>query len=218
MGASLAESGRQHLLHIEGLKLNNQFILGLRLPGCPADEHLQEGDSDGPEVALVAVLVVGERLEGHVERRTDILFGRMLAFFDADGEPEVRDLHFLLEVEQDVAGLDIAVDEALGVDRSIPMDYLFEEAHCSALLEFALSAQDLAEGAPLAELGDDVDAVLGLDHMLQLEQVAVSAQGLQRLDLGLGHLDLFGAAVLELGDDLDGDELFCMWGDILVFS
>lgn len=34
----------------------------------------------------------------------------MLAFFDADGESEVSDLDFLLEVEEDVAGLDIAVD------------------------------------------------------------------------------------------------------------
>lgn len=63
-----------------------------------------------------------------------------MAFYDADGEPEVRDLDFLLEVEEDVAGLDIAVDELLRVDRSISMDDLLEETHRSALLEFALSA------------------------------------------------------------------------------
>lgn len=53
--------------------------------------------------------------------------------------------------------------------------------------------------------------------MLEFEKVTISAEDLQRLDFSLGHFDLFGAAVFELGDDFDGDELFCMWGDILVF-
>lgn len=110
------------------------------------------------------------------------------------------------------------MNEALSMDGPISVDDLLEEAHCPALLEFALSVHDFTEGAPLAKLGYDVDAVFGLDHMLQLKQVAISAQGLQRLDFSLGHLDLLGAAVLELGDDLDGNELLCMWGEILVFS
>lgn len=64
----------------------------------------------------------------------------MLAFFDADGEPEVCNLDFFLKVEEDVTGLDIAMHELLGVDRSISMDDLLEEMHRSALLKFALSA------------------------------------------------------------------------------
>lgn len=98
------------------------------------------------------------------------------------------------------------------------MDDLFEEPNCSALLEFALFVHHFAKGAPLAEFGYDVDAVFGLDHMLQLKQVAISLQSLQCFDLSLSHFDLLGATVLKLRDDLDGDELFCMWGEILVFS
>lgn len=64
----------------------------------------------------------------------------MLAFFDADGKPEVCDLYFFLQIEEDVAGLDIAMDEPLGVDRLVPVDYLLEETHCSSLLKFSIFA------------------------------------------------------------------------------
>lgn len=94
------------------------------------------------------------------------------------------------------------------IDGAIAADDLGEYVDGSLFWKFAFSGKSFPQRPRLAELSDNVDAILGLEHLLQTEDVLAIFQHLQCLDLGPCHLQLFIPFVCELGDHLYGYWLF----------
>jgi hypothetical protein len=77
-------------------------------------QHLRENTSSAPDINLDVVFLPCEHdLRGSVVSRRDI--AGHLGILDT-GQTEVADLQIAILVDQDVAGLEIAVDNACGVD------------------------------------------------------------------------------------------------------
>ena len=90
------------------------------------DEHLVEDDAERVDVGL-AVDLVAERLLGRdvVRRAEDAAVGRQALLLERAGDPEVGDLRRALLVDEDVLGLDVAVDDPArvrGAERAGDLD------------------------------------------------------------------------------------------------
>ena len=96
------------------------------LEGRLSDQQGVEHDADCPDVDLEAVPRFAEYLGGDVvggaAGGVPAISGRP----DPGGEAEVAQLHLHLVVEEDVAELDIAVDDAVGVEVLEGVDDLEE--------------------------------------------------------------------------------------------
>jgi hypothetical protein len=83
--------------------------------GLLAAEHLERTDAKGEDVAAPVELVPHRLLGRHVRRRPQQRAGLSHLGVDQLGDPEVRDLHAVGVVEDQVGRLDVAVDDALGM-------------------------------------------------------------------------------------------------------
>jgi hypothetical protein len=92
--------------------LHGHGDLVLALERDVAGEHLEQDDPQGVEVRLARDRVAHGLLGGDVVRRAqDPAVGREPLLVQGPGDPEVRDLGRALLVDQDVLGLDVAVDD-----------------------------------------------------------------------------------------------------------
>lgn len=109
-------------------------------------------------------------------------------------------------VEEDVAELEIPVDDLVLVEVLDPQEDLLHEVSGLRLGDGLSPLVQLHHGASAAELEDDVDKVVVLEVAEELDDVDV-VEGLVQGDL-LGHLlPLVGLDQQRLGHDLAGHDL-----------
>jgi hypothetical protein len=134
----------------------------------------EKGDAGTPHVGCDGVRLPGDPFGSHVVRRPDkgicVPFGSELT-----ADPEITELNLAVSAQQDVAGLDVSVDDLLAVEigqaiqyslGDFPKDFL----PCSAT-EFLDFSVDGVQGSSLAELHGDADGGCGWLH----ESAVISA-------------------------------------------
>ena len=183
---------------------------GVALEGRTTGDELVEHGAEGVEVCLRGDLLAERLLRGHVAVGADhhAVAGEA-GLADGDGESEVADLGGAVRGEPDVAGLEVAVDDALSVSElqasgggDGDVQGLLEGERAGGVLEEAFDVtaahQLLDEVGLLRSVGGDVfaDVVDGDDV-----GVGEASHG-----AGLAH-DAFAADVVEaLGlDEGEGD-------------
>ena len=123
-------------------------------------EHLSEDAAGAPDVDLDVVLLPGEHDLGGT-----VVAGRHVAghlgVLDA-GEAEVADLEVAVLVDEDVAGLEVAVHDAGRVHVLESAQDLVEEVLYELFLERPRREEAVEVGAE--ELGDEVDVLEGGDE------------------------------------------------------
>ena len=131
-------------------------LAGVRhLPG----DHLEQQDAGrvdvGPAVGLAPLDLlgrqVGDRADDHPLRDA------LAVGLDRSGEAEVGDLDATVVGDQDVLGLDVAVDEAGGVRRREGLEHGVEEDERLRRGQRPVLPQDVAQGAARHVLHGEVD-------------------------------------------------------------
>ncbi len=202
---------------LDSLQLSLQFLFGPRFPGNPPGEHFKEGDSDGPNVALVAVPILCQCLVGHVVGRTNTIgCGPILAFPCINSKAKVPNHHLFRCGEENVGRLDVPVDEVVEVDGAIAIYYLQQYSNGPRLVDPPLLPDQLPQGALLTKRSYDVYAVLGLDGVGEREDVGAVLEHPEGVYLRGGEVGGVEGVVVQFGDYLDGDHLFWVGGGVLV--
>jgi hypothetical protein len=197
---------------------------GLGGPGFPAGEGLVHGDGEGPDVgAMVDVLGAPGLLRGHEHGGADHAagLGELAGLGGVEvgllGDAEVADLGDEgprgEPVEEEVGGLDVAVDDPGGVGRREALAGLHEEAAEGGGFEGTGALDELIQVLAVEEFHDDEGEValgVGLrvddpDHVLAVDLAGRAglpdeAPEPVRVPLG-GEHHLEGAALLLLQVD-----------------
>ena len=162
------DGGRRGDSLVDGLD-----VLGLE--GRAADDESVEDDADGPRVDLeaVAIRLVEQHLGRDVVGRAADRLLALAGDLDERGEPEVADLDVHVLVEEDVAELEVAVDDLVRVHVLARADELHHEEARLGLGEAAPAAEHVHEGAIVAELEGHVDVVFVLETVLEADDVGV---------------------------------------------
>ena len=156
--------------------------LGRRLAakGRHAGEHLVEERAQGEEVRAVVERQSLELLRGHgmtgPEDHPGLREVRVGLVLDELGEPEVEDLGVPGRRHHDVARLQVAVDDPLGMGLGEPFGDLPAEADGLRQVEAAV-ADPLEEGRALDQLHDDPVPGLGLDDVVDVDDGRVVEPG-----------------------------------------
>lgn len=87
-----------------------QLLLRARLPRHLPEQQLVEHDPQAPDVRLLRVLVLDDRLRRHVQRSTHVVVHLLLRRVHHLREPVVRDLRDPI-LQEDVRRLQVAVDD-----------------------------------------------------------------------------------------------------------
>jgi hypothetical protein len=137
--------------------LHGHRDLVLAVEGDVAREHLEEDDAERVEIALgidvLAQGLLGRDVVGgaqHAAVRRQPLLGQRA------GDAEVRDLGRALLVDEDVLGLDVAVDDAVVVGGAQRAGDLDGVGHRLADGQAPVAADAVLEGLPFDVLEDDV--------------------------------------------------------------
>ena len=107
---------------------------------------------------------------------------RDLGLGDRPGDPEVDDLHRAVGADQDVAGLDVAVDQAAGMGGGQCPRHPGPDPGNLAGRERAAPAQDRGEVLAVDQLHDDVRAARVLAVVVDRDDIRVAQRG-RRLGL-----------------------------------
>ena len=199
IGRELLQRGEDCLLHrgrhrlaaeddgggLLGHHLGNDGLRGGAAEGRLPGEHLVGDGAQGIHVAASADLALAHRLfGGHVARRAERHAGlghaAAAGLLHGEGDAEVGD-EGLAVVQQDVVGLDVAVDDAVAVGV----------VECAG--DFLGETDGVVDGE-LFLAGEPVTEGLALDEGHDVEELAIGAAAVeQREDVG----------VLEIGGELD---------------
>jgi hypothetical protein len=123
------------------------------------------------------------------------------------GEPEVPDLDDPV-LEEEVGRLEVPVHDAVFCQVEEPRDEVPEVGRELVLAEAHLPPDQLREVALVAELGDDVGVVLGVEDVAAADDVAV-VEHLEEVDLLDEHVPLDLVGQQPPLDHLDGHLLIC---------
>jgi hypothetical protein len=111
---------------------------------------------------------VGRRAQGH-----SVPGEALVALLAGGGDAEIHELHVALVGEQDVARLDVTVNDALVMGVLQGLAHLVEDQHGGVVGEVALLAQKGLEGDPIDELLDDVVGGALLEVVVDVHDVVV---------------------------------------------
>lgn len=154
------------------------------LEGGLADEELVGEDAEAPEVDLLVVRVVGgaglDHLGGQVVEGA--AHGLAAAVRGVDAPAEVGDLDLAVDADEDVLGLDVAVDDVLAVQVAQRARHLRHVLRRLPLREPALAPQVLVQLPFRRELEDQEHPLAVVEVPEQLQDVRVPQVALD-LDL-----------------------------------
>lgn len=176
----------------------------------PAVGELQRGDAEGPDVGLDAVAEVGVqhlwrhpvRRPGDVTKEGGRRGGGRVGLVDGRGDAEVGELDGAVGVDEDVAGLNVAVDVSLAVEVGEGEEGVAEDEGDGGLGEAGGEGggEDGMEGPSGHERHDDPQVAIDSEGAVGAEDVGVGEQG---HGLGLAtHVVQVGARPLQV-DQLD---------------
>ncbi len=202
-GAQLGD-GRQLLVQ----DLVDEGGDGVALEGPLAREHLVDHDAEREDVAaaveILAFDLFGRQVLRAAHHRAG--HGQLGALAGHLGDAEVGDLHPAGAVEQDVAGLDVAVDDALAVGVVEGVGGLAGDAQHVAQTQARSGVEAAGEVDALDELEGEIEETLGLAGVEQGDDVgmqeAAGGPGLAQQAL-LAVVDLLRPA--DEADGLDGE-------------
>ena len=102
--------------HFEGAlaDFEKEFVSVLVVEGGDADDHLVDDAAEGPPVHLLPVALFLDDLRGEVLGGAADGLGELVPH--ELGEAEVRELEIAVLADEDVLGLEVAVDDAVGVE------------------------------------------------------------------------------------------------------
>lgn len=173
-----------------------------------ASHQHEQDDTTGPYVRLGAVITAArEHLRGDVGGRATegVEEAVGVELIGHRREAKIGDLEVAALVDEQILGLEVAVEDAPGVAEPDGGDKLLEVPSRGILLEAALG--DAREELPAAdELHDEVDLGLGGHDLEEADDIGV-AHAAEDGDLALDVRDEAVAEGLLLVEHLDGDGL-----------
>ena len=194
-----------------------------RRPGerVPAGEHLVEDAAECEEVGAAVHRVARCLLRAHVRRRADrdthLREGRRLRRRSDHrlADPEVRDDRVPL-VQQDVLGLDVAMDDVVAVRVVERVGHLAHDSHRLLDRQGAVGLHSLPQREPLHHRHHVEQEAVGFSRVVQGKDVrvrqsrrepdltheALASEGFG--EVGLEHLDGHRAVVLEVVREVHG--------------
>mmetsp|Transcript_77581 Transcript_77581/g.240356 ORF Transcript_77581/g.240356 Transcript_77581/m.240356 type:complete len:268 (+) Transcript_77581:2-805(+) len=156
------DAAREHLLvDAEGV---------LVVEGRVARQHLEDEDAQGPPVHGAAVALGLDDLRRQVLGCAAESPGAVL---DLLGEAEVRDLHVALAVDEQILGLQVAVDDVLGVQVGEGQDDLPCVELGVRVGQPALPAEVGEQLAPVHKLQEQEEALVVLETREQVNHEGV---------------------------------------------
>lgn len=151
---------------------------------------------------------MGKNLRGNIVRCSDS-FSEFLTGFVGLSGTKIDDLNLVVlhtGFKKNVFGLQIAMDNLMGVAIGHAGKKLLQKNGCVSLIEFTFVNDFVEEFTTLNVIGDDVEALVVLEVFVNLDDVGV-IEGSERVNLiKHGHLLLF-VHVFFL-EDFDGALLF----------
>lgn len=162
--------GRSHLAIFDFFEeLAAVAAVERRIPG----EHLDDDAAEGPPVDALAVALFVQDLRGQVFGRAahgnGVVVGLDLHF----GKSEVGDADVAFEVDEDVFGLKISIDNVVGVQELERQHDLTCEKQSLVFIEPALVLQDLEQLAAMAIFQDEEELPLVLKCVVQFDDERV---------------------------------------------
>ncbi len=191
-----------------GLRVEDGLDLRRRGPlpeGAAAGDHLVEQDPQRPDVGAGVHRTAGGLLGGHVGRRPEGAAGAgQTGLVHALGDAEVEDLGLAVRGHHDVAGLDVAMDDAGLVGAGKAAAHLEGEVH--RLVHRQRAAGEAGpQGLALVVGHHQVEpSVLGLADVVEGADVGV-IEGRDQPRLAQEALAGFGAAAPAGGEELQRD-------------
>jgi hypothetical protein len=145
------------------------------LEGRTADDEGVQNDADGPGVDFEAVAVDGveEDLWGDIIRSAAYCLFALPGALDECCEAKIADLDVHVCVEEEVAELEIAVDDLVGVHIVAGADELNHEEAGFGLGEAAAAAEHVHEGSTGTEFEGHVDVLVIFEAFLESNNVGV---------------------------------------------
>ena len=146
-----------------------------------ADQQLVEDAPERVDVRAridgLAAGLLGAEVGGGAHHRADL--GEVLVGVGGDrpGDAEVGDLHQAGGGDEDVAGLHVAVDDAVAVGEAERGGDVGADVGHAVGVERALGAQDVGERAPVDVLHDDEVGAVGLAPVVDADDVGVVEVG-----------------------------------------
>ena len=140
-------------------------------------EHAAEGVDVGARVDGVAAGLLGAEVGGGAHHRADL--GEVLVGVGGDGpgDAEVGDLHLPGGGDEHVAGLHVAVDDAVAVGEAEGGGHVGADVGDPVGVERALGAEDLRQGAAVDVLHDDEVGAVRLAPVVDADDVGVVEVG-----------------------------------------
>ncbi len=170
---------------------------------APKDGEIK-GDTDGPDGGRLRLVKSREDPLGrHALQSALELLEHLALDFEVGGRAEIDQLDgVVLQVDQNVLGLDVPVDDALGVQWQVDLDQLREDLLQDVLAEGeGLAVGQVEQGDAAAQLlHDDHEAGALLKEVVDLDDARGVAQPQQTLDLEGQVAGAVGAAAAVVRD------------------
>lgn len=144
--------------------------------------------ANGPNVDLIGVALLIEDLWSDVVRSTAEGFLAFSVVFDTSGQAKVADLYMQVVVQEEIAELEIAMDDFVVVKVLDAAHNLMDVITAFVFSNDLSALMQFHHGALFAQLEDDVNVERVVEEAVEAHNVPV-VQGLMNLDL-LSHLFL----------------------------
>lgn len=168
------------------------FLEGCRvwvLEGQLAADHSEHYHSSGPDIHVFSlVLLPSNHLGGRLAGTATSGLQRLSRPVGVR-QPEVNDFDVVALIEQEILGLQIAMDDVQFVDVLNPLQYLLLKLGGFLLLDPLISDNLVEQLASTGKLHDQLQLLGRLDDFLELDYVGVAYQ-LQDVDLTRHSLDV----------------------------
>ena len=203
--------GRNEAFYGYGFDLPFQVGFCFGSPRSVTSQHFIEDDSDGPDIALWAVLVVIKSFKRHVDGGAYIVIGVFPDIWVADGKAEIGNLDFPF-IEENVGRFKISVNNAETVDSPISVDDFFEDGDWLSFGDGLSGFNHFGEVSPVAEFSNDAGMEFEGDDLVEFDDVLEVAEKSEDFHLVIKEgfvdisLDIFHV------DEFEGDGLALVMG------